>query len=244
MPRTMFEVHGEANGKRGALTFEVEGNAEEVEEAFQAADYAVTQKATRAGKTPEEFANDVLADVALAANRKDDPDLRRLLELSALYVVMKSPKRLSSRTIRNCSVWMRGKKSEVYISYTDEGPRGHIANADDLSTGQDFTNIGVFGRERGRHGAPLTAGTAMVVAKLTGVFPKGVSGFEPVPGVEAPVETKEFPNEEAAKAWLLGDGLHDFKWPIYSVEILTAEGKQLWRAYHSSNFTRPSGNRC
>lgn len=75
----------------------------------------------------------------------------------------------------------------------------------------------------------------MVVAKLTGVFPKGVSGFEPVPGVEAPVETKEIPNEESAKAWLLGDGLHDFKWPIYGVEILTAEGKQLWRAYHSSN---------
>jgi hypothetical protein len=45
MPRTMFEVHGEANGKKGSLTFEVEGNAEEVEEVFQAADYAVTQKA-------------------------------------------------------------------------------------------------------------------------------------------------------------------------------------------------------
>lgn len=104
MPRTMFEVHGEANGKRGSLIFEVEGNAEEVEEVFQAADYAVTQKAARAGKTPEEFANDVLAGVALAANRKDDPDLRRLMELAALYVVMKSPKRLSARTIRNCSV--------------------------------------------------------------------------------------------------------------------------------------------
>lgn len=75
----------------------------------------------------------------------------------------------------------------------------------------------------------------MFIARLTGVFPKGVKGFEPIPGVQEPVETKEFPSEASAKAWLLGDGLHNFRWPIYSVEIFSPEGQQVWRAYHSSN---------
>jgi len=75
----------------------------------------------------------------------------------------------------------------------------------------------------------------MYIAKLTGVFPKGVKGFDPIPGIEAPTETREFPSEEAAKAWLLGDGLHYFRWPIYSVDILGPDGQQVWRAYHSSN---------
>lgn len=75
----------------------------------------------------------------------------------------------------------------------------------------------------------------MYFAKLTGVFPKGVKGFEPIPGVREPVESREFESEAAAKAWLLGDGLHNFRWPIYSVEILDAAGQQVWRAYHSSN---------
>jgi hypothetical protein len=217
MPRTMFEVHGEANGKKGALIFEVEGSAEEVEETLQATNYAVTQKAGEAGKTPEEFANAVLAGVALAANRKDNPDSRRLMELAALYVVMKSPKRLRGRTIRNCSVWMRGKNSDVHIWYTDEASHEYIANGDDA-------------------GAPSTSRTATVVAKLTGVFPN-VRGLEPIPGVEAPVEIKEFPNEEAAKAWLLRDGLHEFKWPIYSVEI----SDRRWKAIMES---LPFEQRC
>lgn len=80
-----------------------------------------------------------------------------------------------------------------------------------------------------------TAREARFTAKLTGVFPKGVKGFDPIPGVKEPTETREFPNQEAARAWLLGDGLHEFSWPIYSVEIISPEGQQVWRAYHSSN---------
>jgi hypothetical protein len=76
---------------------------------------------------------------------------------------------------------------------------------------------------------------AMFIAKLTGVFPQGVKGFEPIAGIEKPTETKEFTSEEAAKAWLLGDGLHDFQWPVFSVEILNLEGQQVWGAYHASN---------
>jgi hypothetical protein len=62
-------------------------------------------------------------------------------------------------------------------------------------------------------------GAIMYVAKLTGVWPQGVKGYEPEPGVREPIETKQFATEADAKTWLLGDGLHRFRWPIYSVEI-------------------------
>lgn len=84
-------------------------------------------------------------------------------------------------------------------------------------------------------GRAAKVGEEMFIAKLTGVFPKGVKGFDPIPGLKEPTETKEFTSQEAARAWLLGDGLHEFRWPIHSVEILSRDGQQVWRAYHSSN---------
>jgi hypothetical protein len=75
----------------------------------------------------------------------------------------------------------------------------------------------------------------MYIAKLTGEWPEDVKGYERIPGMNEPTETKEFMSEADAKAWLLGDGLHSFRWPVYSVEIFNAGGEQIWRAYHSSN---------
>jgi hypothetical protein len=72
----------------------------------------------------------------------------------------------------------------------------------------------------------------MFVAKLTGVFPRGV---EPPSGVREPVETKDFSNESDARAWLIGEGLQDFPWPISCAELFSADGKSVWREWHWSH---------
>jgi hypothetical protein len=120
MRRTMVEAHAEDAGKRGALIFEVEGNKEEFDEGLRAADHVTKLMAGRAGETPKEFAVGVLRRLPWAANQKDDPDERRLMEMAVLYVVKNSPTRVPDRTIRNCSLKMSNDEINVHIWYVDD----------------------------------------------------------------------------------------------------------------------------
>jgi hypothetical protein len=115
----MIELHAEGNGKKGGLVFEVEGNQEELVEVMRQADQVVKAWAKAAHTPPNEFAINVLRDLPTAANRKDEPKVRHLMELASLSVVMNSPNREAGRAIRNCSLWVRNDKVDVYIFYLD-----------------------------------------------------------------------------------------------------------------------------
>lgn len=119
MNSTFIEVHGEQDGKRGALTFEVLGNKEEFEEIMRAGDWAIKQLASLDGRTPNDFAMRVLRQLPQAANREDDPDKRRLMCLASLCIVLNWPTRLPNRAIRNCSLKLRNDGVDVHIIYLD-----------------------------------------------------------------------------------------------------------------------------
>ena len=76
----------------------------------------------------------------------------------------------------------------------------------------------------------------MLIAKITGVIPKGM----PLPA--APIETKEFSTQAEATEWLLGEALSSLPTPVHSVEVLTADGKSVWREWHWSHDALKSKN--
>jgi hypothetical protein len=119
----LIEVHSTGAGRRGALVFEVEGDKEEFDETLRAADQIVRLMARAAGKTPSELAINVLAELPVAANQNDDPELRRSMELAALYLVMHAPNRVHDRRIRNCSLSVSHDDVKVYVHYLAEHGR-------------------------------------------------------------------------------------------------------------------------
>ncbi|WP_157043485.1 hypothetical protein [Nitrobacter hamburgensis] len=70
---------------------------------------------------------------------------------------------------------------------------------------------------------------AMFIAKIVGVIPKGMSL------TVAPSETREFATQSEAVDWLLGEALSSLPTPVNSVEVLSPDGKSVWREWHWSH---------
>ena len=119
MRRTMIEVHGEDAGKKGALVFELEGGKEDFDEAMQAADQVIRAMADTAGKTAKEFTTETLRQLPLVSTRKDDPDLRRLMQLATLHTAALACDELAAEKL-NRAEWAQCVRNSAAFEVSHE----------------------------------------------------------------------------------------------------------------------------